>query len=123
MGFHPLNLGLRFLLELAALFAIGVWGKNLDDGFLGYIWMVIFPVLGAAAWGTFRTPDDRSASGRAPIAVPGWVRLLLEWFIFSWAVWSLLQTGNSSAAYLLAGFTLLHYLISYDRIAWLLQQR
>ena len=123
MGFHPFNLGLRFLLELAALVAIGAWGKSLNDGFLGYVWMVAFPILGAVAWGTFRTPGDRSASGNAPVAVPGLIRLLLEGFIFAWAVWGLLETGNSTAAYLLAGITLFHYLISYDRIAWLLNQR
>ncbi len=123
MGFHPIILGLRFLLELAAIFAIGAWGKSLNDGFWGYVWMVAFPLLGAIAWGTFRTPEDRSASGRAPVAVPGWIRLLLEWTIFAWAVWGLLQAGFSSSAYPLAGITLFHYLISYDRITWLLQQR
>jgi hypothetical protein len=123
MGFHPLNLGLRFLLELAALFAIGIWGKSLNDGLLGYVWMVVFPILGAVAWGTFRTPDDRSASGDAPVAVPGWIRLLLEWFIFVWAVWGLLETGNWTSAYLLAGITVFHYLISYDRVTWLFNQR
>jgi hypothetical protein len=123
MGFHPLNLGLRFLLELAALFAIGVWGKSLSDGFLSYVWMVGFPLIAAMAWGTFRTPEDRSASGRAPIPVPGWMRLLLEGFIFAWSVWGLFQNGYSSAAFILAGITLFHYIISYDRVAWLLQQR
>lgn len=121
MGFHPLNLGLRFLLELAALIGIGAWGKSIHDGFLGYILMVAFPLLGAVLWGTFRKPGDRSASEDAPVAVPGWVRLLLELFIFAWAVWGLLQTGCSTAAYLLAGIALFHYLLSYDRIAWLLQ--
>lgn len=123
MGFHPLNLGLRFLLELAAIFAIGVWGKSLNDGFLGYVWMVAFPLVGAMVWGTFRTAHDRSASGHAPVAVPGWVRLVLEWIFFGWAVWGLLQIGNSNAAYLLAGISLFHYILSYDRIGWLLQQR
>ena len=123
MGFHPLNLALRFVLELAALFAIGLWGRSLNDGFLGYVWMVAFPLLGAMAWGTFRTTDDRSASGRAPIAVPGWIRLLLEGALFAWAIAGLLVTGNSTSAYIFAGITLFHYLISYDRIVWLLQQR
>lgn len=123
MGFHPINLGLRFLLELAALFALGVWGRSLNSGFLGYVWMVIFPVLAATAWGTFRTPEDRSASGRAPVAVPGWVRLVLEAAFFTWAVWGLSQAGFPTQANILAGVSLLHYALSYDRIAWLLRQR
>lgn len=123
MGFHPLNLGLRFLLELSALFAIGLWGKSLNDGLLGYVWMVLFPLLGATAWGTFRTPGDRSASGRAPVAVPGWLRLLLELGFFAWAAWGLNQAGQAIFAAILAGVTLFHYIISYDRIAWLFQQR
>lgn len=123
MGFHPLNLGLRFLLELAALFALGVWGRSLNAGFLGYMWMVLFPLLAATVWATFRAPEDRSASGRAPVAVPGWVRLLLEAAFFTWSAWGLSQAGYSTQAAVLAGITLLHYALSYDRIAWLLRQR
>jgi hypothetical protein len=123
MGFHPLNLGLRFLLELAALFAIGLWGKSLNSGFLGYIWMIVFPLLAATAWGTFRTPEDRSASRRAPVAVPGWLRLLLEIGFFAWAAWGLNQAGHPTPAAILAGIVLFHYIISYDRIGWLLRQR
>jgi hypothetical protein len=123
MGFHPLNLALRFLLELAALFALGVWGRSLSSGFMGSVWMIVAPLLAAAAWGTFRTPEDRSASGRAPVAVPGWTRLVLEAIFFTWAAWGLSQAGYSTQALILAGITLLHYALSYDRIAWLLRQR
>ncbi|MGD8605366.1 MAG: YrdB family protein [Anaerolineales bacterium] len=123
MGFHPLNLGLRFILELAALFSLGVWGKSLSPGFPGIVGMIAVPLAAAAAWGTFRTPEDRSASGRAPVAVPGWARLLLEAIFFIWAAWGLYQAGYPTAAAILAGTTLFHYALSYDRIAWLLRQR
>jgi hypothetical protein len=123
MGYHPLNLGLRFLLELTALFSLGVWGRSLNPGLVGAVLMILIPLVAAAAWGTFRTPDDRSASGRAPVAVPGWTRLLLEFVFFGLAAWGLNQAGYSTQAIILAGFTLLHYVLSYDRIAWLLRQR
>ena len=123
MGFHPLNLALRFILELAALFALGVWGRSLNQSFLGNVWMILFPVVAAGVWGTFRTPEDRSASGQAPVAVPGWTRLLLEAVFFSVAAWGLYQAGYATPAAVFAGITLVHYALSYDRIAWLLGQR
>lgn len=123
MGFHPLNLALRFVLELAAIFSLGVWGRSLNAGPAGYVWMILIPVLAAFAWGTFRTPDDRSASGRAPVAVPGWLRLLIEIVFFALATWGLNQSGHPTSAAILGVAVIIHYVLSYDRIGWLLQQR
>ncbi|MBN2245139.1 MAG: DUF2568 domain-containing protein, partial [Candidatus Aminicenantes bacterium] len=38
-----------------------------------------------ALWGTFRVPGDSSSSGKAPIPIPGFLRLFLELVIFSLA--------------------------------------
>ncbi len=38
------------------------------------------------------------------------------------ATWSILPVGARTPAYLYAAAVLVHYIASYDRIAWLLQQ-
>lgn len=123
MSQHPLNLALRFLLEVAASVAIGYWGWHQAKGPLRYAPAVLLPLAAAALWGVFRVPGDASASGDAPVPVPGIIRLGLELTLFACAVWGLASEGAPSLALVLAVTTLLHYLISYDRILWLLQQR
>ena len=69
MGSNPLNLLIRFLLELTALIALGFWGWRNGEGAFRYALAIIIPVIIAADWGTFAVPDDPSRSGSAPIAV------------------------------------------------------
>jgi hypothetical protein len=121
MSQNPLNLGLRFLLELASLFAFGYWGWTQHDGALRFILVIGIPLLAAAIWGTFRVPADASANGKAPVPIPGWLRLLIEIVFFSSAVWCLLHANAMTAGRLLGGLILFHYIISYDRIGWLLK--
>src|SRR5690606_19890911 len=70
MANNPLNLGLRFLLELVALFAVGYWGWTQHQGVMRFVLAIGLPALLAAAWGIFRVPGDASASGEAIVAVP-----------------------------------------------------
>ena len=60
MGSHPLNLALRFLLEVAALVAIGYWGFSQHTGIWRFIIGLGGPVIAAVMWGTFAVPDDPS---------------------------------------------------------------
>ncbi len=120
MGSHPLNLALRFLLELAALAALGYWGWTQNSGAWRYLLMLGLPLLAAVVWGTFAVPGDPSRSGRAPVPVPGAVRLLLELAFFAAAVVALLASGQALAGLLLAAVTIIHYILAYDRIGWLL---
>lgn len=122
MATHPVNLAARFLLELAALAALVVWGWTQHEGFWRFAWAIGLPILAAAAWGTFAVPDDPSRSGKAPVAVPGLVRLLLELAIFAAAVWAFLASDWNQAGVALAVLVLLHYATSYDRILWLLRR-
>jgi hypothetical protein len=119
MGGHPLNLGLRFFLELAALYCIGYWGWTQHDGALRYLMAFGLPFLAAVIWGTFRVPGD----GGAPLVrVPGILRLLIEAIFFGFAVWGLFEAGAATAGWIIGALTLFHYVISYDRIGWLLKQ-
>lgn len=120
MSDNPINLALRFLLELGAVLAIAYWGLHQTTGALRTILAMALALVVAAVWGTFRVPDDPSASGRAPIRVPGPVRLLIELALFGFAVWALLNREATSLALALGGFVVVHYLVSYDRVLWLL---
>ena len=122
MGSHPLNLAVRFVLEIAALVAIGYWGWTQHDGFVRYLLAVGGPILAAILWATFAVPDDPSRSGKAPVPVPGIIRLALELALLAFAAWALYDAGNSLLALILAAVVLVHYALSYDRIAWLLRQ-
>ena len=122
MGSHPLNLAVRFVLEIAALVAIGYWGWTQHDGFVRYLLAIGGPLLAAILWATFAVPDDPSRSGKAPIPVPGIIRLALELALFAFAAWALYDAGNSLLALILAAVVVVHYALSYDRIAWLLRQ-
>jgi hypothetical protein len=122
MALHPLNLAVRFVLEIAALVAIGYWGFDQHDGAWQFVLGIGLPVVAAVAWGTFAVPGDRSRSGNARVPVPGWVRLILELSVFGLAAWTLYDAGSPLLGLILTGVTLVHYLLSCNRIAWLLQQ-
>ena len=120
MGSHPLNLGLRFLLELAALTALGVWGWQYGNGtWLRFILAIGLPIIMATIWGIFNVPNDHSRSGAAPIVVPGIIRLAIELAIFITATWALYDLESYRMSWLLGSVATLHYLVSYDRILWL----
>jgi hypothetical protein len=123
MSQHPVNLAVRFLLELAALFALGRWGWYQSDKFvIRWALAIGVPLVAAVAWGTFAVPGDRSRSGEAPIPVPGAVRLALEMLIFGGAAWALLSTGSPRWALALSLIVIAHYVVSYDRALWLLRE-
>jgi hypothetical protein len=122
MGSHPINLAIRFLLELLALFAMGVWGWQQSGGWFRFVLAAGIPVLFAAVWGLFAVPNDPSRSGSAPIAVPGIFRLVIELGIFTFAVWTLYDLGYSGFSWFLSIAVVIHYIASYDRILWLFKQ-
>lgn len=119
MSSHPINLALRFLLEIAALLALGVWGWQSGEGWLQFGLALGIPLVAAALWATFRIPND---PGAAPVAVPGLIRLILEIAFFALAVWGLYQARLVTFAWILGLTVALHYLISYDRILWMIKQ-
>ena len=122
MGSHPINLIFRFILELCALISIGIWGSKQVDGSFKLALSIGIPIIIAFIWGIFAVPNDPSRSGKAPVAVSGIVRLLIEFAIFAFAVWSLYSIGFISLSGILGIALLVHYSLSYDRIIWLLNQ-
>jgi hypothetical protein len=122
MGSHPINLAVRFMLELAALASTGIWGSKQAEGWLSFMFALGIPIVLAAIWGTFAVPNDPSRSGKAPIVIPGLVRLLLELGFFAFAAWALYDLGFIKACIALGAASFIHYIISYDRILWLLSR-
>ena len=122
MGSHPINLLFRFLLELLALAAVAYWGYKQSEAWPGLVLAVLVPLGLAVIWGVFNVPADPSRSGNAPVAVTGIVRLLIETGVFGMAIWSLYDTGHLRLSAILGALVIIHYLISYDSILWLLSQ-
>ncbi|MES0489521.1 MAG: YrdB family protein [Leptospirales bacterium] len=122
MGSHPINLAVRFLLELSALVAMGAWGWRQTDGWFRFVLALGVPLIFAVMWGTFAVPDDPSRSGKAPVPVPGMVRLTLELAFFTIGTWMLYQSGYPTPGFIFGVVVVVHYLVSYDRVSWLIQQ-
>jgi hypothetical protein len=121
MSLHPINLILRFQLEIAALVAVGYWGFATHTGLGRVLFGILLPAAIAVAWAVLAVPGDRARSGLAPLPVPGALRLLLELAFFAFAAWALYDAGRPLLATILAGVTLVHYALSYDRVAWLMR--
>lgn len=112
MNTNPINLAVRFLLEIAMLLVLGYWGWQSTGTWLRYIAGSGLPLVAAAFWGIFRIPDDPKP---APIAIPGIARLLLEAGLFGSAVWALYDLGHPTLSIIMAVMVVIHYLVSYDR--------
>jgi hypothetical protein len=113
---------LRFLLELSVLAIAGYWGWTVSRGSMRFILVWLVPLALAIVWGTFAVPDDPSRSGHSPIPVPGVVRLALELAFFVFAVWALYTIGYPVLGVILGVLVIVHYVLSYDRITWLVRQ-
>jgi len=68
---NPINLFVRFVLELSALIVVGIWGYRLSDGWTKYLLAIGLPLIMAAIWGIFAVPNDPSRSGNTVIVTPG----------------------------------------------------
>lgn len=118
MSDNPINLVVRFLLELGILAALGYWGWTQHAGAARWLLAIGAPVVAAALWGIFRVPDD----GGAPVVtVPGIVRLLLEAVLFGSAIRALAAAEHPVLALVFGAITLLHYGVSYDRVLRILK--
>lgn len=120
---NPINLAVRFALELTGLSAIGYWGWQLfEPRILKFVFAMGLPIIAAVLWGVFAVPGDPSRSGNTVVAVPGYLRLLLEFSFFGFAVWCTYKSISPGWAVGFAVVILAHYAASFQRIQWLLKQ-
>lgn len=118
-GIRNANLGLRFLLELAALAALVTWGLGAASGLPARIALGIgLPLAVAAIWGVFRVPGD---PGNAPVPVPGPVRLLIELAVWAGATAALVASGQAGFGVTFAALVLLSNALMPRRLARLLR--
>ena len=61
-------------------------------------------------------------SGSAPVPVPGLLRLALEMGFFGVAAWALYDMGFGTLTAIFGTAVVLHYLLLYDRLTWLVRQ-
>ena len=89
---RAINLGVRFLLELASLAAFGYWGATVHgSGALRAVFAIVLPLAVALLWGLFISPRARYSTGR-----PGQVGLGL--IVFLTAALLLRERGHVAAA-------------------------
>ena len=119
---HPLNLALRFFLEVAALGGFGVLAWRSAGGWWRYLAVIAVLALLMTLWGVFAVPGDPSRSGNAPVPVSGSVRFALELAVLLGGAGAFYWTGNNLVAIALAALVVIHYALSGERIAGMFQQ-
>jgi hypothetical protein len=117
MADTPAVLGLHFLLELAALFAVGFWGWTTHDGTQRWLWAIALPLLLATVWAVFRVPGD---GGDPIVTIPGPLRLLIEIGVMTIAIGLLAASGQVAWAIVLLLLVVLDFALQYDRVMRLL---
>lgn len=119
MSITAVGLGLHFLLELCALVAMVYGGFRIGDTLLMRLLLgVALPVVAALAWGVLRVPND---PGPAIVAVPGLLRLLIEWAVFGIAIGMLFVAGQPVWAGVFLAAVVVDYVIMYERVLRLLR--
>ena len=115
------NLALRFLLELAALTGLAAAAWKLGSGPGRWIAVVAAPVGASAIWAVFNVLDDPSRSGGAPVEVDGVVRLAIELAILGGGAVAVAFVTRPQFGIVFAVAIIGHYLLSSDRIEWLVR--
>jgi len=93
MSSNPINLAIRFILEISVLFIAAYWRWHQTAGFTQYFLAVGLPLLFASLWGIFTVKGDPSRSGKTIVQTPGLIRLFLELALFGFTCWALFDSG------------------------------
>ena len=118
---HPANLALRLFLELAALGGFATLAWTLSAGYWRFLAAIAVVIAVGTIWATFAVPGDPSRSGKAPVPIPGALRLGLELAILFGGAWAFYAAGFGPAGAALGLLVVVHYVLWPDRIAWLLR--
>jgi hypothetical protein len=116
---HLANDALRFLLELAALAAVGFWAWSRFDDPARWGLALLLPVVLATLWAVFRVPGD---PGPAPVAIAGSLRLTLEAAFFGIAILALSDAVTHRWGLSFALLLAVHYALDWQRVLWLFRR-
>ena len=106
MALKTANLGVRFLLELAALAALAYWGSQTGPLAVSVVLAIAAPLAGAVVWGIFAAPKSRHR-------LRGARRLIVEIPFFGAAAAGLAATGQWVLAAIFAVVVVLSELMTY----------
>ncbi len=114
----------RFLLELVAFGAIGWAGWRIGGGGLaGGAIAAPLTIAAMALWGVPGVSGDPARNPAPLLIVPGWARVVIEMAVLgaaAWALWVFVSRAASESFLTALGIV---YIVSWDRIWWLLRQR
>ena len=105
---------------MATLILCGYWGYHQAQGWLSLGLAIGIPVLLSAIWGSFAVPGDPSRSGKTVVKTPGLVRLIIELAFFGFGSFCLADLGHRTWGWGFGAIVVLHYLVSFERVKWLL---
>jgi hypothetical protein len=104
----PVNDGVRFVLELCALAAIGYWGWRTGNSTASRLVLTIGGiVIVAAVWGIFRSESD------AVVGVSTPVRVVIEVAVFAAAMAALAAVGRTRLAIAFAVIAAINEVLNY----------
>lgn len=107
-----------FLLEIVGLVGVGRLGWHLGSGTLPKLVLAVAFVLAASAlWTLFRTRGFVRSGGEPVIAVPGPVRLLIEYGFYAFGAVGLWLSGWEGAAGVFAAGVVVVSIALRDRVA------
>ncbi len=89
-----MNLGLKFLIELAAVAAFAYWGATAASGLLSVALALAAPAVAIVLWGIFAAPKSERR-------LPSSRRVPFELAVFALAVAALLAAGSIGPAVVL----------------------
>lgn len=102
-----LNLGIRFILEIISLVAIGYWGFQLQAGTLvRYSVGIGVPIIIMIIWGTFGSPA-------APYRLSPAYRIILQIVIFASAILAVYFSYNQTLSIIFAILIIINTLLFY----------
>jgi hypothetical protein len=110
---------LRSLLVVTTIAAYGYWGWVAHDGWTRLVWSVGSMIVAATVWDSLRVRGD---GVRPTVAVPGWVRLIVEAAYFTGAVASLAAAGLPELGFIYLLLIGIHYASTHERVVWLLYE-
>lgn len=91
-----------FLLEIVSLIGIGRLGWQLGDGGrAGMVMACAMVVVACSVWVVFRSRVDEGTRGATIVAIPGPLRLVIEYSVYALGVIGLWVSGWQAAAMVL----------------------
>lgn len=117
---HQFDRLLCAFIEVAAVLAYGYWAWAVHTGYVRYAWALGAMVVAWVVWDVFRVPGDGAA--RPAVAVPGWVRLILEAGYFTGAGSALVAADAPGPGVAFLLLVAVHYSLTHRRVLWLLRE-